>query len=134
MTQFTETATPQICRHCQKGKVNRPRGLCWSCYYRPGVRELYPSTSKYAHRGVGNGNLTAPLPAEPTRAEPGSFEKIAILEERVRLKQALHNPDDLKIEPSACPVILRPVNAFTHRRPLRSSGPDENGHVLKTAE
>jgi len=29
-----------ICRHCQKSKVNRPRGLCWSCYYRPGVREL----------------------------------------------------------------------------------------------
>ena len=42
------------CRHCSKSKVNRPRGLCWSCYYTPGVKELYPSTSKYARRGVGN--------------------------------------------------------------------------------
>ena len=30
-----------ICRHCTKSKVNRPRGLCWSCYYTPGVKDLY---------------------------------------------------------------------------------------------
>lgn len=36
-----------ICRHCEKRNANRHRGLCWSCYYKPGVRELYPSTSKY---------------------------------------------------------------------------------------
>lgn len=35
------------CRHCGKGKVCRPRGLCWRCYYTPGVRDLYPSTSKF---------------------------------------------------------------------------------------
>ena len=29
-----------ICRHCQKVRSNRPRGLCWSCYYSPGVREI----------------------------------------------------------------------------------------------
>ena len=50
-----------ICRHCQKSKVNRPRGLCWSCYYTPGVKEQYPSTSKYARRGVGNFTGNAPL-------------------------------------------------------------------------
>lgn len=37
-----------LCRHCVKNRVLRPRGLCWRCYYRPGVRDLYPSTSKYA--------------------------------------------------------------------------------------
>ena len=37
-----------VCRHCSKCKVNRPRGLCWSCYYTPGVKEQFPSTSKYA--------------------------------------------------------------------------------------
>ena len=52
-----------ICRHCTKSKVNRPRGLCWSCYYTPGVKELYPSTSKYARRGIGNFTGKAPLPA-----------------------------------------------------------------------
>lgn len=46
-----------ICRHCQKVRANRPRGLCWGCYYTPGVLELYPSTSKFAKR------------REPTQAE-----------------------------------------------------------------
>ena len=35
-----------ICRHCNKNKVNRPRGLCWDCYYMPGVRDLYPMPIK----------------------------------------------------------------------------------------
>ena len=30
-----------LCRHCSERKVTRPRGLCWKCYYTPGVRELY---------------------------------------------------------------------------------------------
>ncbi len=46
-----------ICRHCRKGKVNRPRGLCWNCYYTPGVKALYPITSKFATK------------REPTAAE-----------------------------------------------------------------
>lgn len=29
------------CLHCSRRKVNRPRGLCWKCYYCPGVREMY---------------------------------------------------------------------------------------------
>ena len=37
-----------VCRNCNRGPVNRPRGLCWSCYYTPGVRDQYPSTSKFA--------------------------------------------------------------------------------------
>ena len=41
-----------LCRHCKKVKANRPRGLCWSCYYSPSVREKYPSTSKFGRRGV----------------------------------------------------------------------------------
>ena len=36
-----------LCRHCNRVPSNRPRGLCWSCYYKPGVRDLYPSTSKF---------------------------------------------------------------------------------------
>lgn len=36
------------CRHCHAGAVVRPRGLCWKCYYAPGVRDLYPVTSKFA--------------------------------------------------------------------------------------
>src|SRR5205085_7778022 len=85
---------PMLCRHCQRVKSNRRRGLCWSCYYTPGVRELYPSTSKFARRGLGNFTGYAPLPETPTNAMPGSEEKIQVLCERARLKQALFHPLD----------------------------------------
>lgn len=55
-----------ICLHCHKNKVNRPRGLCWTCYYTPGVRELFapgsgnPKTAKFAGQRGNN---------EPTEAE-----------------------------------------------------------------
>ena len=87
-----------ICRHCQKSKVNRPRGLCWSCYYRPGVREHYPSTSKYARRGVGNFCGRAPLPTCATAATPGSKQKLAVLAERAMNRQSLWHPDDLTFD------------------------------------
>jgi hypothetical protein len=86
-----------ICRHCRKSKVNRPRGLCWGCYYRPGVRQQYPSTSKFARRGVGNFCGTAPLPTCSTTAIPGTPEKIAILTMRAQNHQSLWHPDDLSV-------------------------------------
>ena len=85
-----------ICKHCRKTKVNRPRGLCWTCYYTPGIKDQYPSTSKYARRGEGNiSGAGSPAPT-PTMAAPGTPEKMAILEERVRLKQALWHPADAR--------------------------------------
>lgn len=86
----------KVCRHCQKNKPNRPRGLCWSCYYTPGVRDRYPSTSKFAHRGIGDFNGKAKSPPTPTDALPGTPEKVAVLCERARLKQALWHPNDAK--------------------------------------
>src|SRR2546423_7813948 len=82
------------CRHCGRDRVNRPRGLCWTCYYTPGVRERYPSTSKFARRGVGNFCGAAPLPEFATDAMPGSEEKILILMERAARREALFHPDD----------------------------------------
>jgi len=86
-----------FCRHCGTGPVNRPRGLCWSCYYTPGVRELYPSTSKFARRGVADFNGRAKMP-EPTAALPGTAEKVRVLEERARLGQQLWHPLDAKLD------------------------------------
>jgi hypothetical protein len=83
-----------MCRNCQKSKANRPRGLCWTCYYTPGVREKFPSTSKFARRGIGNFNGAAPLPDEPTAASPGSEAKIMILMERAAKRRALFHPLD----------------------------------------
>lgn len=87
-----------VCRHCNRGPVNRPRGLCWSCYYTPGLRDRYPSTSKFARRGVGNRNGRVQPPPGPTGALPGSSEKVAILEQRARLNQALWHPEDAPMD------------------------------------
>jgi hypothetical protein len=95
-----------ICRHCNRVPVNRPRGLCWSCYYTPGVRDLYPSTSKFARRGVANFCGQAAKPAEPTEALPGTPEKVAVLEERARQGQALWHPADATAADSV-PLALR---------------------------
>lgn len=84
-----------VCRHCRKSVVTRPRGLCWTCYYRPGVKEKYPSTSKYARHGEGNTTGPHPLPASPTRAVPGSAEKLQVLAERVRRGELLFHPADV---------------------------------------
>jgi hypothetical protein len=93
-----------ICRNCSKCKVNRPRGLCWSCYYSPGVKDRYPSTSKYARRGLGNFNGNRPLPDRPTAAAPGTPEKLAVIEHRANLRQALFHPYDAKYAGDPRPI------------------------------
>lgn len=87
----------RVCRHCHAGIISRPRGLCWSCYYTPGVLALYPSTSKFAHRGPGNFHRVAPPLPTPTRALPGSAEKVAVLEARAALGQLLWHPADASL-------------------------------------
>lgn len=84
------------CKHCGKSKVNRPRGLCWTCYYAPGVRNRYESGSKYARRGISNITGNRPFPAEPTTAPPGTDEKLAILAQRAKMKCALWHPLDAR--------------------------------------
>lgn len=87
-----------LCRHCGRVPCNRPRGLCWSCYYSPGVRDLHPSTSKFARRGLGNFAGLAEEQPQPTGALPGSPEKVAILEERVLHRQSLWHPADAPMD------------------------------------
>jgi len=83
------------CRHCHRKKANRPRGLCWPCYYRPGVRDLYPASgSRYARRGVGTDNRRLPLPTTPTATVPGSPERVAVLAARAAAGVSLFHPDD----------------------------------------
>lgn len=83
------------CRHCKKVKCNRPRGLCWSCYYTPGVKELYPPTSKYARRGVG---LHAATRGEPkgTKAPPGSSQKKSVMAARAAAGLSIFGTADVK--------------------------------------
>jgi hypothetical protein len=87
-----------LCRHCQRVPSNRPRGLCWSCYYTPGIRDLYPSTSKFARRGINDFNGGAVLPGAPTTALPGTPEKVEVLIQRARLRQSLWHPADAPMD------------------------------------
>lgn len=83
----------RICRHCGGTGTPRPRGLCWTCYYTPGVRDLYPSTSIFARRGVLDCGRELPV---PTLAPPGSAEKIHVLECRAARGELLHHPRDAR--------------------------------------
>lgn len=102
----------KICKHCQKKKANRPRGLCWTCYYTPGVREMHPSTSKFARRGIQDFNGKAALP-EPTHALPGTPEKVDVLMERARLGQQLWHPDDARLATASCDEEMDEVLELT---------------------
>jgi hypothetical protein len=87
-----------LCRHCGRVPSNRPRGLCWSCYYTPGIREKYPSTSKFARRGLDDFNGRCPTPDAPTSALPGTPEKVLVLMERARKRQSLWHPADAPMD------------------------------------
>ena len=40
-----------LCKHCGVKPPNRRRGLCWTCYFTPGVRDLYPPDAKGRNSG-----------------------------------------------------------------------------------
>lgn len=81
------------CRHCGQHKRSlRPRGLCFRCYYTPGLREQYPSTSIYAVHGVGN-EPAKKIPT-PTTAAPGSAEKLEVLKQRAENGEQLWHEFD----------------------------------------
>ena len=86
------------CQHCGVRPVNRPRGLCWTCYYAPGRRQQYPAHGKFAAwadqslRHDFNG--PASVPEAATAAAPGSAEKLAVLEARAMARQELWHPAD----------------------------------------
>lgn len=86
--------TRRICRHCQAKPVNRPRGLCWVCYYTAGVRDRYPPTGIQGVRGVSGGNVRVSPASFPTAALPGTAEKVDVMAIRARLKQDLWHPED----------------------------------------
>lgn len=83
-----------LCVHCGRHPASRPRGLCWGCYYAPGLRVRYPRTNKFAVRGPEDSRGSVRPPREPTAARPGSPEKVAVLAERARRRVSLWHPAD----------------------------------------
>jgi hypothetical protein len=86
-------------------------------FYAPGVREQFPSTSKFARRGVRDKNGRAPLP-EPTAARPGTEAKVRVLAERARLGLALWHPLDSGDAAQVSEALRPPVRRGRARRPL----------------
>ena len=97
------TATPKapaICRHCRAGSLTRPRRLCWSCYYRPDVRALYPPAVQYGSAADAPGEVRAGVtpPPVPTPHRPGSEGKVAALEARAAAGLGLWHPLDAPLD------------------------------------
>ena len=82
------------CRHCGRPKVNRPRGMCWKCFYQPGVKELYPSTSKYGRRGVGNGDAASRPASSPCPHPCGSPGRVETMAARASAGESLFHAGD----------------------------------------
>ncbi len=91
-----------LCRRCKEKQCNRPRGLCWTCYYTPGVKDEYEITTvKGIYGSMGHKSTKhRAAPCEPTGALPGTPEKIAVLEQRAALGQELWHPLDPNILPA----------------------------------
>ncbi len=89
------------CRHCKRRKASPGRrGLCYSHYFNPAIRQLYPSThpkAGAASRGVDGDGMGLRLPAKPTHTEPGTEERIRVLAARESAKVALFHPDDTSL-------------------------------------
>lgn len=83
------------CVNCKYRNSSRSRGLCWRCFYSPGVKETYPVDAIYGRRGVG---LESTGPAEtPTDTRPGTEERIRVLEARAAKGQDLEHPEDFSL-------------------------------------
>lgn len=80
----------RMCRHCRRKKANRPGELYWTCYYTPGVRDLYP-------RQVYVGDHYGYKPASvPCLYLPGTAEHQQCLAERVKAGESLYHPEDAR--------------------------------------
>jgi hypothetical protein len=72
----------------------RRRGLCYRCYADRDVRERHPRRSKYRPDTFALGDRPA-----PTRAQPGSVEKMMDFARREAVRQRLAGGADKSLEP-----------------------------------
>jgi len=109
-----------LCKCCGVRYSNRPRGLCWACYYRPGSMESYPSTSIYARRGIGHSGVR---PAEHTLECPGSEAKIQVMIDRVARGEDANHDGDVRLCDQ--PHLMHHAWPFTRSRHFPLSEPDD---------
>jgi hypothetical protein len=83
-----------LCRHCNARPVNRPRGLCWPCFYTPGVPDLYPAADTRFSTGRPGIDGDGRPPATPTPARQGTPEKLDAMAERAARGESLFHTLD----------------------------------------
>lgn len=101
------------CRHCGRAKVNRPRGLCWSCYYTHGVRDKYEAETIGPGRGILSTSAVLPLAPRPCPFPAGSEERIQCYADRAAAGYAIFHPDD-----HVHKVEQRPARSRGENKPL----------------
>lgn len=112
------------CRNCGGFGAERPRGLCWTCYYTPGIRKRFLSTSKFARRGVHDDYATRPLPDQATLCQPGSEGKVAVMEARAAAGEAIFHPGDYQ---ERVPAVCGRLRSLSSARMIRRSKYNEGG-------
>ena len=85
-----------LCRHCGKKIAKRPGGLCWTCYYAPGIRAMYPTRRRNQYVSF---EMPIPLCKDgfdyaPTGCPAGSEDKIEVMRERVAYGLPVCHPED----------------------------------------
>lgn len=80
----------KLCVHCHKYRMSRPRGLCFGCSEKPGVRALYTANEKDRF----DDDLVPKPVLFPTDARPGSDEKIAVMAGRFERGEELFHARD----------------------------------------
>jgi hypothetical protein len=99
------------CAHCKRPRVIRARRLCYPCYNREPIRTRYPCQTQDG-RGLPDFCGRYKMATAPTHAEPGSPEKIAVLEHRAQSGEQLFHPADLILCKEDCPSWLLPLAPF----------------------
>ncbi len=91
--------TPLVCQHCgdPKRPVNRPRGLCWKCYYTPGVQDLYGAKCKVFAAPDSSLADSAPDPPTPEMLDIG--ERVAAYAKRAAAGLPLFTQGEPIVEP-----------------------------------
>lgn len=91
-----DSSSVRHCRHCQREGNNYGSGLCWTCYYTPGIRKKYPRDfNRYAAKEENqdiNGGYSPPCCQTSTL--PGTDDKIEVLAERLKQQVSLWHPHD----------------------------------------
>jgi hypothetical protein len=99
------------------------------CYYTPAIADKFGPLSVYGRRGHGAGKNPGRLPAEPTPAAAGTWEKLAVMESRAARGETLFHPRDgheRRPDPDAArPVVTGSYPAGDHVPPSEDSVPWE---------